>query len=86
MICSRAEYAAQAIPGAEGLGVTVIQPSDGNVQIQASEVTAAFVREIDILQYEVFSEGALHHEHSDSASGRKRVFWARIVVGLVSAP
>ena len=52
-----AEYAAQAIPGVDGLGVTVIHPSNPDLRILAWEVTAAFVREIDILQYEVVQEG-----------------------------
>ncbi len=52
-----AEFAAQAIPGVAGLGVTTIHPLVGKLQIQAWEVTAPFVREIDILQYEVLNEG-----------------------------
>ena len=39
--------------GVGGLGVTTIHPLVGKLQIQAWEVTAPFVREIDILQYEV---------------------------------
>jgi GAF domain len=52
-----AEFAAVAIPGVDGAGVTLIHPVDGILQIQASAVTAEFVREIDILQYEVLGEG-----------------------------
>jgi hypothetical protein len=63
-----AQFAAQAIPGVEGLGATVIQPSDGKLQIQAWEVTAAFVREIDILQYEVLNEGPCQRSFGNPAA------------------
>jgi GAF domain-containing protein len=52
-----AEFGALAIPGVDGLGVTALHPVDGELQIQASEVTAPVVREIDIFQYEVLNEG-----------------------------
>jgi GAF domain-containing protein len=52
-----AEFAALAIPGVDGAGVTLIHPVGGILQIQAWAVTAGFLREIDILQYEVLGEG-----------------------------
>jgi GAF domain-containing protein len=52
-----AEFAALAIPGVDGAGVTLVHPSDGKLRIQTWAVTAAFVREIDVLQYEIFNEG-----------------------------
>jgi GAF domain-containing protein len=53
-----AEFAAHAIPGAAGAGVTLMRPSSsGKLQIQAWAVTGEFVREIDNLQYEVLNEG-----------------------------
>jgi GAF domain-containing protein len=56
-----AQFAVQAIPGADGAGVTLIQPhadSGGDeLRIQAWSVTAEFVRDIDTLQYEKLGEG-----------------------------
>ena len=52
-----AEFAAQAIPGVDGTGVTLIQPVGATMGIQAWSVTAPFVREIDIIQYEALQEG-----------------------------
>jgi GAF domain-containing protein len=52
-----AKFAAQAIPGVDGTGVTLIQPVGATMAIQAWSVTAPFVREIDIVQYEVLKEG-----------------------------
>jgi GAF domain-containing protein len=52
-----ANFAAQAIPGVDGAGVTLIQPVGATMGLQAWEVTAPFVREIDILQYETLQEG-----------------------------
>lgn len=52
-----AEFAAQAIPGVDGAGVTLIHPVGDTLRIQAWAVTAEFVREIDIIQYEVLQEG-----------------------------
>ncbi|MGZ4585700.1 MAG: GAF and ANTAR domain-containing protein [Mycobacterium sp.] len=52
-----AEFAAHAIPGADGAGVTVTHPSAVPLRIESWAVTAAFVRKIDALQYEVHNEG-----------------------------
>jgi GAF domain-containing protein len=52
-----AEFAAQAIPGIDGAGVTMTEASTGTPHIQAWAVTADFVREIDAVQYHEFHEG-----------------------------
>jgi GAF domain-containing protein len=52
-----AEFAVQAIPGADGAAVTLIRSGDPKPQIQAWAVTAAFVEEIDVVQYEDLGEG-----------------------------
>lgn len=62
MLSQVAQFAVQAIPGADGAGVTLVRPDDtagGDEQprIQALSATADFVREIDTVQYEELSEG-----------------------------
>jgi GAF domain-containing protein len=53
-----AEFAAQAIPGADtGVGVTLIKPIGITMGVQAWAATTPAVREIDHLQYEVLKEG-----------------------------
>jgi GAF domain-containing protein len=52
-----AEFAVQAIPGADGAGVTLIRSHDDTLRIQARAVTGEFVGDIDAVQYEVFNEG-----------------------------
>lgn len=52
-----AEFAAHAIPGADGAGVTLAHPSEARLGIRVWAVTAEFVREVDTLQYEVHNEG-----------------------------
>jgi GAF domain-containing protein len=52
-----AEFAVQAIPGADGAGVALVHSSDDTLRIRARAVTAAFVDDIDAVQYEVFDEG-----------------------------
>jgi GAF domain-containing protein len=52
-----AEFAAQAIPGADGAGVTLIDASTSPQRPLAWAATAQFVRETDILQYETLHEG-----------------------------
>jgi GAF domain-containing protein len=57
-----AQFAVQAIPGADGAGVTLIHPRDtdsdrDDLRIQAWSVTTEFVRAIDTLQYEKLGEG-----------------------------
>src|SRR6201990_1801055 len=52
-----AQFAAQAIPGVDGAGVTMTESSTDILQIQAWAVTADFVREIDKVQYRGMREG-----------------------------
>lgn len=51
------QFAAQAIPGVDGAGVTLIHPVGSTMGIQAWAVTAPFVHDIDVLQYETLQEG-----------------------------
>jgi GAF domain-containing protein len=52
-----AEFAVRAIPGADGAGVTLIRSGDNEPQVQTWAVTAAFVAEIDAVQYQDLCEG-----------------------------
>lgn len=52
-----AVFAAQAIPNVDGAGVTVLRRRGATMGIGAWSVTAPFVREIDIIQYETLQEG-----------------------------
>jgi GAF domain-containing protein len=52
-----AEFAVRAIPGADGAGVTLIRSGDDEHQVQTWAVTAAFVAEIDAVQYQDLREG-----------------------------
>src|SRR5271169_2671033 len=52
-----AEFAARAIPGVDGAAVTLIRSGDEKPRIPTSAVTAAFVAEIDAVQYEDLGEG-----------------------------
>ena len=57
MLQDVAEFAAQAIPGVDGAGVTLVQTSNGTPQPEAWAATAQFVRDIDAVQYEALHEG-----------------------------
>ena len=52
-----AEFAVRAIPGVDGAGVALIDSAAGVTRIQTYSDTAEFVREIDVIQYDVFHEG-----------------------------
>jgi GAF domain-containing protein len=52
-----AEFAAQAIPGVDGAGVTLVHTSHGAPRPEAWAATAQFVRDIDAVQYESLHEG-----------------------------
>jgi GAF domain-containing protein len=52
-----AEFAAQAIPGVDGVGVALIQLNDGTPRLQTWAATAQFVHDIDVIQYEELREG-----------------------------
>lgn len=57
LLTAVARFAAHAIPGVDGAGVTLIRPKGATMGIAAWAVTAPFVREIDVLQYETLQEG-----------------------------
>jgi GAF domain-containing protein len=52
-----AEFAAQAIPGADGVGVALIDPQHCVPSVQTSAATAVLVHEIDTIQYDELNEG-----------------------------
>src|SRR6476660_9016425 len=52
-----AQFAAQAIPGVDGTGITIIESSTDTGQNKALAATAAFVSDIDKVQYHVLHEG-----------------------------
>lgn len=52
-----AGFAARAIPGAEGAGVTVVRGPGGQPPVQAWAAMVDFVQAIDHLQYEQLGEG-----------------------------
>jgi transcriptional regulator with GAF, ATPase, and Fis domain len=52
-----AEFAAQAIPGVDGVGVALIAPHDHAPHIQTCAATALFVHDIDTVQHEELQEG-----------------------------
>jgi GAF domain-containing protein len=52
-----AEFAVQAIPGAEGVSVALIDPQRGISSVQTWAATAVLVHEIDSVQYNELSEG-----------------------------
>jgi GAF domain-containing protein len=52
-----ADFALQAIPGADGSGVTLIRPLNHRPRVQTWAFTAAFVETIDTVQYEDLDEG-----------------------------
>jgi GAF domain-containing protein len=57
LLAAVAGFAAQAIPGVDGVGVTSTGPKGTTMGIAAWAVTAPFVRQIDVLQYETLQEG-----------------------------
>jgi GAF domain-containing protein len=52
-----AQFAVQAIPGADGAGVTAVEPHAPTPRVLTWAVTADFVREIDTVQHKEFKEG-----------------------------
>ncbi|KKC06575.1 GAF and ANTAR domain-containing protein [Mycobacterium nebraskense] len=52
-----AEFAAQAIPGADGVGVALIDPQHGLSSAQTWAATMELVHEIDTIQYDELNEG-----------------------------
>jgi GAF domain-containing protein len=52
-----ADFACQAVPQADGSGVTLLKSCEHRPRIQTWATTAAFVEEIDTFQYEDLDEG-----------------------------
>ncbi len=52
-----AQFAVQAIPGADGAGATLNETREDTPRISQWAVTADFIRDIDAVQYEVLAEG-----------------------------
>ncbi|BBY36331.1 transcriptional regulator [Mycobacterium mantenii] len=52
-----AEFAAQAIPDADGVGVALIDPGHGISSVRTWAATATLVDEIDTVQYDELNEG-----------------------------
>jgi GAF domain-containing protein len=52
-----AEFAAQAIPGVDGVGVALVHSDNRTPRVQTWATTAAFVHDIDVVQYEELHEG-----------------------------
>lgn len=52
-----AEFAVQAIPGADNVGVALIDPRQGISSVQTWAATAVLVHEIDTVQYDELHEG-----------------------------
>jgi GAF domain-containing protein len=52
-----ADFAARAIPGTDGVGVTMLNSGDRSPRLKTWAVTASFVEEIDKAQYEDLDEG-----------------------------
>ncbi len=57
MIAEVAAFAADAIPGADGAGVALIDASKGHPTPQTASATAGFVQRIDAVQYDEMHEG-----------------------------
>lgn len=57
LLCRVATFAARAIPGADGAGVTLLRLDRPDIQIRAFAASADFVRAIDEIQYDVVDEG-----------------------------
>lgn len=82
-----AQFAAHAIPGVDGAGVSLIGKSEPTLRIEAWAATAEVVRDIDTLQYDVHNEGpcitCMHTRHpvvSGSLSEDNR--WPRFGVAV----
>jgi GAF domain-containing protein len=52
-----AKFAAQAIPGADGAGVTLLRSDRGDNRVEALAASHPFVAEIDEIQYVTLNEG-----------------------------
>jgi len=82
LLAQVATYAAHAIPGADGAGVTLLRADRDTHMVEALAASADFVSAIDEIQYEVLNEGpcitaALERQtvRSGSLGGEQR--WPR---------
>jgi transcriptional regulator with GAF, ATPase, and Fis domain len=57
LLAQVATFAAKAIPGADGAGVTLLRADRTDNRIEALAASAPFVEEIDKIQYEIVNEG-----------------------------
>jgi GAF domain-containing protein len=57
LLADVADFAAQAIPGAEGASVALIDPTSGISSVRTFAATALLVHEIDTVQYDLMNEG-----------------------------
>ena len=57
LLADVAEFAARAIPGVDGAGVTLWHPQQGTRHIETWAATAEFVVDIDTVQYDELHEG-----------------------------
>lgn len=57
LLGSVAEFAANAIPGVDGVSIALLQPHKSETGVQLVSATADFVAEIDRVQYEELREG-----------------------------
>ena len=57
LLAEIADFAARAIPGVDGVGVTLMQDVNGTPQAQVWAVTADFVGGFEVLQHETVHEG-----------------------------
>ena len=78
-----AEFAARAIPGVDGAGVTLID-TRGHAAHQTWAVTAEFVDDIDKMQYEDLHEGPVHHVYAVADAPPSADRWAVTAGGRTS--
>jgi GAF domain-containing protein len=57
LLADVAEFAAQAIPGADGASVALVDPQAGLSSVQTFAATALLFHEIDMVQYDELKEG-----------------------------
>lgn len=57
MLAHVATFAARAIPGADGAGVTLLRMDRTDNRVEALAASHPFVRDIDQIQYEILGEG-----------------------------
>jgi GAF domain-containing protein len=82
LLAQVAAFAAHAIPGADGAGVTLLQLDGTNTRVQALAASAEFVTQIDDVQYRLLNEGpcitaALERRIVRSGSLAGEMMWPR---------